>query len=808
MPDSHINVFTLVPGTISPAEFSAARRAYTAIRQEYDGAVDELRQAQQMLREASSRIESAGYGVPAEDAGIAVRGVGAQVSETSGAAIPRTVYENPRSPSLNAAIPGFDPASAAAGGAAGAMSEEGEEADPLRIAGGALAAGILGRKGMSARERAAWQLAQRRAAKASSGLGNVPPSKLKEPTLPGMEPERTRSISEMADEVLGPAGEAAPVSSVRAEGGQTYLPTQSPGAIPRLRAALAPWLERASTVRYAGMLSDTAGHSQNIQSNLVLQLADILTTPIAATIDVGRVGVARAAGGPIGRKLGTSREVFYSETPAQLLGIRAGIRENLPVSAEIMRTGMRPDDPSKFDRKPVKFGTNIPGVAPAGTKRAATIDFAFEYPLRALSAADAIFRGGASRGHMAAESLAEATRLNGGKAPSAEQIQQAMQAPKVVKRADELAARSVLQEDRRVTKWYRNMLEKAPPEVRVPLQTEVPFVRTPYNIVAQGMGLTDVGALAGVIQDVVQKKSARHIEQRLARAVLGTAVTAWATADYADGVLTGPYPSDQNEASTLPPGWRPWSRKFEVFGETYYYPIVVLGPFAVPAVYAILRAEAIKKGKDAWSSEWAGDVAMGVGRYAEQETFLEGLGALSKVFDQRRGEVEMGRHIEQIVSQYSPHVLGGGGLGREIQRITGMPARDPEGGWEAMLATHPLTAGQVRPRQDVIGREQSMGLGGPAGAFIRAGVEDDAPVIAAFRSANQGLPSAGPKSIIDPATKQVVRLDADQRAAWERAFGDSLQQEWMSSGYSYDARRLVQVESKARESARRAVLGR
>jgi hypothetical protein len=383
-----------------------------------------------------------------------------------------------------------------------------------------------------------------------------------------------------------------------------------------------------------------------------------------------------------------------------------------------------------------------------------------------------------------------------------------MQNPRVRTRADHLAARSVLQEDRALTDWYRKSIDKAPVELRTLIQTEVPFVRTPYNVMAQGMGLTDVGALAGVIEDVVKGTAARPMQQRLSRAALGVGVMAWATSDYADGTLTGPYPSDPKEASTLPPGWRPWSRKVEApNGETYYYPIIGLGPFAVPAVYAILRAEAIKQGKDAFSKEWAGDVAMALGRFVEQGTMLEGLGQISKIFDERTGEANLARQINQTVASYAPHVLGGGGLGREIQRIIGMPARDPQNPAEALAATFPYLAGQVRPRQDVLGREESMGVGGAAATVIRAGRENDDPVIAAFREANQGLPTKGPKTLVDPATKQVVELDADQRAAWERAFGDALQQEWANRGYTSDARALVQVEAKAREAARRQILG-
>ena len=80
---------------------------------------------------------------------------------------------------MNSAIPGFDPGSALAGGAAGAMSEgeDGEQGDPLRTAGGMAVAGILGN--ISPRAAARWRQATQRAtmqAAAARAAGKAPPA--------------------------------------------------------------------------------------------------------------------------------------------------------------------------------------------------------------------------------------------------------------------------------------------------------------------------------------------------------------------------------------------------------------------------------------------------------------------------------------------------------------------------------------------------------------------------------------------------------------------------------------------------------
>lgn len=612
------------------------------------------------------------------------------------------------------------------------------------------------------------------------------------------------STAEVIDHVLQQEQEQARVLSIRGASkpgvpdGQAALPemNESPGLLQRVRDAVAPWERRLNIVRYAGMLSDSATQAMNVGGNAVMQGLDVAATPIAAALDAGRATVT-----------GTPRQVFFSEVPARLAGMRAGASIGLQNAAEILRTGLHPADAAKqMDRSSAGFGTDIPGVAPAGGKVAGAVDFAFEGPLRALAAADSVFRTMAQGGHLAAEGTAAAMKANGGAAVTANVLREAMKDPSIIEKADKLAARSVLQEDRDVTNWYRNVISSAPPGVGAAISTEIPFARTPYNVVAQGVGLTPLG-LAGVVQDMAQGKPARDIEYRVARVALGTAVMAGATADYAAGNLTGPRPTDPKELSTLPPGWQPWSRKVQVGGETYYVPLAVLGPLALPPVMAILAGESLKQGKGALSPEWAGKVALGVGQYAAQNTFFQGLSNIGGLFDQRDAGRNIERNVQQAVAQFSPHVIGGGALGREIQRVMGMPNRDPQSVMEALLATHPATAGLVQPRQDVLGRPSVPNASGPIAALARVGREQDVAVLRAYRKAGEGLPLAPPKQVADPMTKEQRPLSVPQQKRWGRVFGQALREGWNNNGNPQDLKTLQGVESDAREVANQTVLG-
>jgi hypothetical protein len=285
--------------------------------------------------------------------------------------------------------------------------------------------------------------------------------------------------------------------------------------------------------------------------------------------------------------------------------------------------------------------------------------------------------------------------------------------------------------------------------------------------------------------------------------MLGTGVMAPVAVGVADGRFTGPYPETEKERSLLPPGWRPWSAKIDApNGEAYYLPLSYAQGLAMPIVMGLLAREAYKK--DGWSLEMAGKLAAGVGQYAAQETFLEGFGEMAKLFDSKTSPATWERHAEQLAASYAPF----SGLGRELQRVMGMPARDPEGPLEAMLATNPLTAGQVEPRQDVLGREASLGLGGPAGALVRAGEENDAGVLRAFRRAGEGLPMQAPDSLPNPSTGGRLTLSEGQQHRWRRVFGSELRSGWANSGNTDNPERLRAIEAKAREAANQTVLGR
>lgn len=560
------------------------------------------------------------------------------------------------------------------------------------------------------------------------------------------------------------------------------------------------WWDRFDTLRYASMLSDPVTHGQNALGNIQMGAVNVLERPLTALLDTGR---ARITGG--------AREAFLPESSAQVLGMAASAGQGLRDAAFIMAHGLRPEDLAKLDRPTRGFATNIRGIAPRGSARAAAVDTAMEAPLRLLSAADALFRGTFQGGHLAAEATRAAMKMNDGKPATVAAVKRMMDDPDVARRASERAAQTVLQEDRTVTRAINAMRAQLPAPAQAILSVAVPYIKTPYNIVAQGVGMTPAGVIS-LIGDIKAGKPMADRERRVARMMIGAGVMAWASYENLQGLNTGGYPESEAERSTLPPGWRPYSRKIEVGGETYYVPLALMGPLGIPAMFSVLTTEQYKKGQE-FSPEMAAKVAAGVGQLAEDQTFLRSIADLSSAMS-KGGNTAM-NYIERQTSQFSPHVIGGGGIGRRVQAILGEPSRDPDGVVQAWLATLPYgdslaDAAGVDPapiRRDVLGRPAVTNPDGLAALVpIRSSRENDAPVIAAFRAGGEGLPREAPDRLTDPRTHAAYSLSPAQQSRWQAEFGAELQQRWERAGSPMDSKRLQSVENDARAAVNERLL--
>jgi hypothetical protein len=91
---------------------------------------------------------------------------------------------------------------------------------------------------------------------------------------------------------------------------------------------------------------------------------------------------------------------------------------------------------------------------------------------------------------------------------------------------------------------------------------------------------------------------------------------------------------------------------------------------------------------------------------------------------------------------------------------------------------------------------------------VRGGVERDAGVIRAFRTAGVGLPTSAPKAINDPGLGKPRQLTAEQRHRWRRVFGQEVRQTWDDRGNPSDPQALEAAKARARDAADATILGR
>jgi hypothetical protein len=116
----------------------------------------------------------------------------------------------------------------------------------------------------------------------------------------------------------------------------------------------------------------------------------------------------------------------------------------------------------------------------------------------------------------------------------------------------------------------------------------------------------------------------------------------------------------------------------------------------------------------------------------------------------------------------------------------------------------------VPERRDVLGRPQVRAPGGLETALspIRSSVENDEPVIAAYRRAGEGLPMAAPKQIRDPTRPdRRVDLTREQQDRWRVVFGAELQNQWRQAGAPRSVQELRRIEQSARDAASERVMG-
>jgi hypothetical protein len=551
--------------------------------------------------------------------------------------------------------------------------------------------------------------------------------------------------------------------------------------------------DKVSVVRYAGMLSGTATHIWNTASNAVAGVLDLALKPAQVGVDLARVGVGRALGKEV------ERQRYLAEWGPQAVGYAAGFWTGMRQVPQILAAGGTAEQLAKYEARGLKSGSPL-------------ADTAVEMPLRALAASDAIFRQASFGGHSAALAVRQATHEGLSGAARTERVREILgdlsSHPGVVEGANKLAARNVFQEERGLTTAIGEAKEKHG-AVRLFFDVNMPFVRTPYNVAAQGAGMTPLG-YAGVIESALKGNTGEAVD-RAVRATVGTAGVYAGVQMKASGYLTGAYPENAAERSTLPEGWKPYSIRVPKGDGAVYVPLLVLGPAAVPLAVGATLHEAFKPGvadpekpmKPVYGA------LENIGKYMLDQSALQGFSTLSKLLDNPE------KALEQLSENTAVSLIPESGLLRQVQQGLDDAQRDPHGPVEAFMAAIPGLSENVRTKQTALGQERERGPAGPAALLVgsRIGVEKPDTVLSALSRHKVGIPPP-PKEVSLGKLKDVRLTEAEQRT-FRRLAGDEISrvigERITSDAFKTDtpegrAERLRKDVEKAREKAKRTVL--
>lgn len=445
--------------------------------------------------------------------------------------------------------------------------------------------------------------------------------------------------------------------------------------------------EKLYTVYVNGLLSRPTTHIKNALSNTVF-LPWRMTERVAAS----GIGALRRAAG-----FGSTDAYRFAETPAMLASTSVAIKNGFALAGHALKTGVPKGwkDPAKIARQQSRmelFNYKADGsLLSAGLK---ALNYVTTLPGRSLMTADEFFKGI----NYTQELAAEATRLNinefetlikpgvnrFGKPRAALSASEAQ--AKANKAMEAFLAEppdyiAQLAEKGTFTQKIEGLgggfqkLAQADTGLGFAVRTQVPFIATPLNIMAETISRTPLGALSkGLWTDII-KGGTKETDMAMAKVGLGSAAMYGFSTMATDGNLTGSGPGEQGTRDAMiRQGWQPYSFVLNFsnidddvkqalskiptsvrYGTGDYAGKVFISYQGLEPVGALMAMSADYvdyakyEGDNSRINEVAGGLAFGFANYMMESPFLQGVSNVWQIF----GEVfaasnDKGRFINGI----------------------------------------------------------------------------------------------------------------------------------------------------------------
>lgn len=726
----------------------------------------------------------------------------------------------PRKPGANFAGLPIDPSGAAIGAGAGAATgEEGEEPDPWRTATGLLIGGILGRKGMNAAEREAWQRAIKAAAarggKASEELaekarryaqgeidlgaidpltdasrrtdlpapsraitdepnrprvlGDVPPSAIRKPTLPGMGP---------LDDVPPPR----PIAEVASEMRRPDVPNVADRALESFPAAR-NWIDRARLRNEARMrrrgietasplrwLADLAG---NVQYSAMLGPA---TFSVNAFVGLGDVlwNVPKEFTRGVVRAVQTGSRAALREQGQMHAGALYGLTQVGEAVLDALKGTGRyaspPDAPRLSERtanpiaRAVAAATEFPGRAWTGVPDAiyGTIALhAGQAREAAQMATDAGLRGDAWKKRVS-ELLDGSRAVLRGELPTSPDVQ------RVVDAGERYAKRAAYRDDLgKVGQAARKLARLGDLPALGPWAS--PFFTSIWNGGLRMMEKSPAGA-------AMATQPARF--DKVYDTLVGTAVL-FALGNYAQGGgVTGSGPADPKERELLQEkGWQRYSTLTTgPDGKQYYVPNRMYQTFETPLNIAGEIHDYFAYGKpDQTTSQRLDEAVRRMGQIVRQNPYaLSGIVSIAEA-----GQFGLPSFVAEQATRLTPFAATARGVGtsvdpseRTVDRGKDVdPADEIVQRWQQSVG---LRSG-LPEAQDAFGQPKPNEQPGVWAFAPRMRQQREAPVADLFREARMAPGDPKPEIRVgENPSLPPVPLAPSERRLWDRKRGEVL----------------------------------
>ena len=435
--------------------------------------------------------------------------------------------------------------------------------------------------------------------------------------------------------------------------------------------------EKLYTVYVNGLLSRPTTHIKNALSNTVF-LPWRMTERVAAS----GIGALRRAAG-----FGSTDAYRFAETPAMLASTSVAFKNGFALAANAWKTGVPKGwkDPAKIARQQSRmevFNYKADGsLLSAGMK---ALNYVTTLPGRSLMTADEFFKGI----NYTQELAAEATRLQ------INTFEEAIKAGKTTEEAMTAGDSAVADFLAEPPDYVAQLAEKgtftqkleglggelqksaqANTALGFAVRTQIPFIATPLNIMAETISRTPLGALSkGLVTDIL-KGGTKESDMAMAKVGLGSAAMYGFSNMAAEGTLTGSGPGDRGTRDAMSrQGWQPYSFVVNFsnidddvkqalskiptsvrYGTGDYAGKVFISYQGLEPVGALMAMSADYvdyakyEGDDSRINAVAGGLSFGFANYMMESPFLQGVSNVQQIF----GEIfaasnDKGRFINGI----------------------------------------------------------------------------------------------------------------------------------------------------------------